>query len=120
MTKLQRVFRSALAIAAATALTGCYSVTYQMDDLNHVQVQGSYQKSFRFEVTNTHFIVGLVTPADPEIAAKIVNEVRNAGGRSARNIKLTHQHSFLDGLLAVVTLAIYTPTTVIVEGDIVK
>lgn len=65
-------------------------------------------------------IVGLVTLSSPDVRAAIDREVKSSGGKSAINVRITHQLTLIDGVLGGITSGIYTPSTVIVEGDIVR
>lgn len=63
---------------------------------------------------------GLITLSSPDVQAAIAREVKSAGGKSVANIRITNQMAFIDGLIGGVTFGIYTPTTVIVEGDVIR
>ncbi|MNT78813.1 hypothetical protein D3C72_2180850 [compost metagenome] len=67
-----------------------------------------------------HLVYGLINLSNPDVQAAIAREVKSTGGKNATNIRITHQITFIDGLIGSVTMGIYTPTTVIVEGDVVR
>lgn len=67
-----------------------------------------------------HYLWGLVSPKDAGVEKIVANEVKKYGGKEAVNVKLRYQQTFVNGLLGVITLGIYTPFTLTVEGDIVK
>ena len=66
-----------------------------------------------------HFIFGLVSPDDVGVEKLISEAVQSKGGTRAVNVKMQYQMSFVNGLLNVITFGIYSPFTLIVEGDVV-
>lgn len=112
-------------IALATTLTGCYTVTIDARDADRIyslsgKPGGALARSFRVEMKAQHLVYGLINLSNPDVEAAIAREVKSAGGKAAINIRLTHQIAFIDGLIGGVTFGIYTPTTVIVEGEVVR
>ena len=83
--------RRAGAVVAAFALTGCYHSVIQTG-----RPESSDVISIKWA---NGFIYGLVPPPVVETAARCTNGVA----------KVETQHSFLNGLAAVVTFGIYTP-----------
>ena len=83
--------RSAAAILAAFALTGCYHAVIQTG-----RPESSDVISIKWA---NSFIFGLVPPPVVETASRCTNGVA----------KVETQHSFLNGLAAVVTFSLYTP-----------
>ena len=83
--------RRAAAVVAAFALTGCYHAVIQT---------GRPESSDVISIKWAHsFIFGLVPPAVVETASRCTNGVA----------KVETQHSFLNGIAAIVTFSIYTP-----------
>lgn len=112
--------RALLALVAASLLSGCYSVTYDLDAMNHTVVTGQPKGTFAFELTEHHFVFALINLGTPDITSQILYEAACQGGRSARKVKVTHQISLLNGLIGMLTMAMYTPTTIRVEGEVVQ
>lgn len=85
-------------------------------------MSGSSVKSFTRTVGVPHFIYGLVQGGNSAKTVQDVidEEVKAAGGAKASNVRYTFQQSFVDGLLGGITLGIYTPISVTIEGDVVK
>jgi hypothetical protein len=83
--------RRAAAVVAAFALTGCYHAVIQTG-----RPESSDVISIKWA---NSFIFGLVPPPIVETAARCTNGVA----------KVETQHSFLNGLAAVVTFSLYTP-----------
>ena len=83
--------RRAAAILAAFALTGCYHAVIQTG-----RPESSDVISIKWA---NSFIFGLVPPPVVETASRCTNGVA----------KVETQHSFLNGLAAVVTFSLYTP-----------
>lgn len=98
-------------------LSGCYTFTMDLPD---AEASGQIVKSFKAEAKVHSVVIGLVTISNPDVQAVIAQEVKRAGGTSAKNVRIVHQMSFLDGLIGALTGTIYTPTTVSVEGDVIK
>ena len=67
-----------------------------------------------------HWVFGLVSPDDAGIEEMVSNQVKLAKGKRAVNVNITYQQKFIDGLVGALTLGIYMPYTVTVEGDVVK
>ena len=67
-----------------------------------------------------HFLWGLVSPDNAGVEQLISDEVRANGGSKAVNVKMKYQHTFVDGLLRIITFGIYSPFTLKVEGDVVR
>lgn len=83
--------RRAAAILAAFALTGCYHAVIQTG-----RPESSDVISIKWA---NSFIFGLVPPPVVETASRCTNGVA----------KVETQHSFLNGLAALVTFSLYTP-----------
>ena len=83
--------RRAAAVVAAFALTGCYHAVIQTG-----RPESSDVISIKWA---NSFIFGLVPPPVVETASRCTNGVA----------KVETQHSFLNGIAAIVTFSIYTP-----------
>ena len=83
--------RRAAAVVAAFALTGCYHAVIQTGRPESTDV-------ISIKWANS-FIFGLVPPPIVETASRCTNGVA----------KVETQHSFLNGLAALVTFSLYTP-----------
>ena len=83
--------RRAAAVVAAFALTGCYHAVIQTGRPESTDV-------ISIKWANS-FIFGLVPPPIVETASRCTNGVA----------KVETQHSFLNGIAAIVTFSIYTP-----------
>ncbi len=71
-------------------------------------------------MTVHHFIFGLVTASDPEVAKALSDEVKTAGGSNAINVKINYQMTFVNGLLNAITVGIYNPFTLTIDSDVIK
>lgn len=77
-------------------------------------------KHFTRTKTVNHFIYGLVSPDDAGIEKLVADAVKQNGGSRAVNVKMKYQQTFVNGLVALLTLGIYTPFTLKIEGDVAK
>ena len=113
-------------VGVACLLGGCYTVVIDARDADMPMSMaskygaGRFVGSFHAELHTQHLIGGLVTLGEPEVKKAIQQEVKNAGGREAANVRFSRQITFLDGLIGSVTLGIYTPTTLSIDGDVLK
>jgi hypothetical protein len=104
---------------------GCYTLDQvgtpidEAIEITNVE-KASTAKHFVRKKTINHFVYGLVSPDDAGIEKTISDEVRKNNGSSAVNIKMKYQQTFVNGLVAALTMGIYTPFTLTIEGDIVK
>lgn len=112
--------RLLVAACAAALLSGCYSFTINMDALNGQPAPNGRTTPLHLETWAHHYVFGLITPSDPELVPMIVQAVRAQGGRGVKNLRITHQLSFLNALVGGVTLSLYAPTTVVIDGEIVN
>lgn len=90
----QKITKAAILLLIATSLTSCY--------VNTFSVGKGAQSNVSVSQWNHYLIEGLVplSQSDPKTLA---------GGAS--DYTVTIQHSFVNGLLEVITFGIYTPTT---------
>jgi len=75
---------------------------------------------FKRTKTINHFVYGLVSPDDAGIEKTVAEAIKQEGGTRAVNVKLKYQQTFVNGLVNALTLGIYNPFTLIIEGDVVK
>jgi hypothetical protein len=73
---------------------------------------------FREELTARHWVVGLIQGEQPDFGKHLRKYIR-PGDRIAR-IGVMTRRTAVDLLLSLVTLGIYVPVTVTVEGEIVR
>ena len=89
---------SACLFLISISFTSCY--------VNRFDVGKGAQSSIELRKQNHYFVGGL-------IATKVSNPVQMADGTG--DYTVTILHTFLDGVIAVLTGGIYTPTTTIVK-----
>jgi hypothetical protein len=77
-------------------------------------------KHFTRTKTMNHFVYGLVSPDDAGIEKTVADAVKQDGGTHAVNVKIKYQQTFINGLVGALTMGIYTPFTLTIEGDIAK
>lgn len=104
---------------------GCYTLNQTGAPVNEdIEITNTENatpiKHFEKTKTVSHFLFGLVSPADAGIEKIVTDAVQANGGTSAVNVKLKYQQTFVNGLLGGITFGIYTPFTLTVEGDVVK
>jgi hypothetical protein len=112
-------------LALMVAGAGCYTLNavgtpadYTLSLSNHPS--GSVTNHFSTTIKVHHFIYGLATLSDPDVAKEISDEVKAANGTNAINVKMRYEATFLDGLINVITAGIYNPFTLVIEGDVLK
>jgi hypothetical protein len=76
------------------------------------------QVPFEVKLNAHHWLLGLVKGEQPNTQQAISGHVRP--GDQLKELKVVFRHSFVDNLLAGVTLGIYTPVTVEVQGVVVQ
>jgi hypothetical protein len=79
------------------SMASCYTVSYAV---------GSGSQTGETIVEKNHFLVSGLAPI------KTANPTKMAG--DAKNYQVTIKHTFVDGLINVLTSGMYTPTTTIV------
>ena len=112
-------------VAALFLLTGCYTLNQIGAPTDEaIEITNSEKavpiSHFVRDVTVNHFIFGLVSPGDAEVEKLISQEIKRYGGTRAVNIRMKYQQTFLNGLIGIITLGIYNPFSLIIEGDVVK
>jgi len=106
-------------------LTGCYTLNQIGEPVDQGIEITNMEKAtpvshFERDETITHFLWGLVSPANAEVEQIIAKEVQRIGGTRAVNIRMKYQMTFVNGLLNLLTLGIYNPFTLTIEGDVIK
>jgi hypothetical protein len=87
-------FKFLLLFACIVSLTSCYTYTFDVGNGANTGVETTQK--------NHYLIAGLVPLSE-------VDHEKLAKGASDYTVKI--EHSFVDGLLNVITFGIYTPTT---------
>ncbi|MDH3267504.1 MAG: Bor family protein [Ignavibacteria bacterium] len=106
-------------------LTGCYTLNQIGEPVDQgIEITNMEKVTpvshFETDATINHFLWGLVSPSNAEVEQLIAQEVKRIGGTRAVNIRMKYQMTFVNGLLNFITLGIYNPFTLTVEGDVVK
>lgn len=120
-----RRFLLTLCIFTILILQGCYTLqqvgspTDVAIEITNKEQATSIEHFTRTKKIN-HFVYGLVSPDDAGIEKLIADVVKLNKGSAAVNIRMKYQQTFIDGLVGGLTLGIYTPFTLTVEGDVVK
>jgi hypothetical protein len=114
---------NSLVVILGFMLGGCYTLNLNSSASTHPislsnMPKGSIIKHFTIEKSVGHLIYGLVTLNDIDVQNAISNEIESAGGTEAVNVKIKYQATFVDGLLNGITLGIYNPYSLVIEGDI--
>ncbi|MCK6623115.1 MAG: hypothetical protein HUU32_16055 [Calditrichaceae bacterium] len=104
---------------------GCYTLNQvgtpvdEAIEITNIQQAAAVQHFTRTKTLN-HFVYGLVSPDDAGIEKVVSDAVKQHGGTRAVNVKMKYRQTFINGLVGGLTLGIYTPFTLTIEGDIVK
>ena len=73
------------------------------------------------ESRHAHFLIaGLINIGTPNVSEVLEEQVKMKGGSAVANLQLTTTHTFVDGLVNIITGGIYNPVTVEFDGDVVK
>ena len=104
-------------------LGSCYTLNLKSSPNEHPislsnMPKGKVIKHFSLSHNVGHLILGLITLNDIDVSKEISDEVEAAGGAEAINVKVTYQMTFVNGLLNAITIGIYNPFTLDIEGDI--
>lgn len=105
------------------SLGGCYTLNLSATPSDRAismsnTPQGKIIKHFTINKTMHHLIFGIVALNDAEIAQEVEGEIKSSGGKSAINVKVKYQMTFVDGLINGITGGIYNPLDLTIEGDI--
>ena len=114
--------------AIAVASSGCLSMTIDARELqpavhvSGVHAQGEAQPLQTFEASThgTWLFWGLVVRSDPQLGGELSRVLTEAGGDGVRALTIVTQQTFMDGLVAVLTLGIYGRRTTFLRGSIVR
>ena len=68
----------------------------------------------------TYFFWGYVRPDNADIEEIIADPVKHNLGTRAVNIQMEFKQTFLKKSLGAITIGIYVPSTLQIEGDVVK
>jgi hypothetical protein len=72
------------------------------------------------ESRHAHFLIeGLISVGQPDLKQLFTDEISVNNGKAITNLSLTTTHSFIDLIVGIITVGIYTPVTVEIEGDVV-
>ena len=104
---------------------GCYTLNQVGTPIDEaIEITNSENatsiKHFTRTKTVNHFVYGLVSPDDAGVEKVVADAVKQNGGTRAVNVKMKYQQTFINGLVGVLTLGIYVPFTLNIEGDVVK
>jgi hypothetical protein len=121
---MKSIFAPLLLIVLAVVVSGCYTVNVIGTPADYTfslsnQPTGPVIKHFSTTMKVNHFVYGLVTPDNPDVVKAISDEVKAASGNQAINVKIRYEATFVDGLINSITLGIYNPYTLVIEGDII-
>src|SRR5438105_2562480 len=114
--------RAACAIALC-GLCSCYTVNMRnLSGPPAMMGPGTSASVGHFDETrHAHFVIlGLINVGSPNVSDVLNEQVKTLGGSSVSNLQLTTTHTFVDGLISVITAGIYNPVTVDIAGDVVK
>ena len=76
----------------------------------------STTSSFKEDLNARHWLVGMVKGEQPDIQ-KVISKHLSEGKKLTR-LTIVTKHTFVDSILVIVTLGIYAPVTVTVEGTV--
>lgn len=102
----------AIVLLIVTGGTFRTEVTYTPQGLSEQGIQTSFKEN----LTARHWLGGLVKGKQPDLQGSLLQHLGQ--DKQISQIKIVTRHSFTDILLMVVTLFIYCPQTVTVEGTI--
>jgi hypothetical protein len=114
-----------LLFGTGLVVQGCYTLnqvgtpTNEAIEITNTQNATTINHFTRTKTVN-HFVYGLVSPDDAGIEKTVSEAVQQNAGSRAVNVKLKYRQTFVNGLVGALTLGIYTPFTLTIEGDVVK
>ena len=119
-TKIITLFATLLVI-----VQGCYTLNQVGSPVDEgIEITNTQNattiKHFTRTKTVNHFVYGLVSPDDAGIEKIVADAVKQDGGTHAVNVKIKYQQTFINGLVGALTMGIYTPFTLTIEGDVAK
>lgn len=92
------LFTLVFVVSISLLMTSCYTLTYSVGEGSKTGVEVREKN---------HFVIFGLVPLDTS------NPTEMAAG--AANYTVTHQHTFIDGLVSGLTMGIYNPTTTVVR-----
>lgn len=123
--KLSQILMVLSLVAIVYLAQGCYTLNQVGAPVDEaIEITNTQQAAAAQHFTRTktihHFVYGLVSPDDAGIEKAVSDAVKQHGGTRAVNVKMKYRQTFINGLVAGLTMGIYTPFTLTIEGDIVK
>ncbi|MEB3222472.1 MAG: hypothetical protein VKS61_10375 [Candidatus Sericytochromatia bacterium] len=117
-----KLLKALMACTLAGSLSGCFQVTHNLDVMASTDLAAPRPavRAFRTELKTNHLAWGLINPGDTIVRDVIAREVKLAGGKGVRHVRLTRQVGVVDGLVNFVTFGIFHPWTLIIEGEVVR
>ena len=121
-----------LAAVCLLIFSGCATISLDAGSAEHkVEMTAAGEKPYEviksFSINDkAAWVIGIIPvnlPAGDNntyLGTLIDQQVREADGDGAINVKIRAQFQFVDILVNVVTLGIYMPRTVTITGDIIK
>lgn len=114
-----------LVFIAAIVLQGCYSMNLSATPSEYAismsnTPKGEIIKHFTISHTVHHLIEGLVTLNDINLNQELAEEIKADGGSHVVNLKVNYNMPFVYGLVNLITLQLYNPFELNIEGDVVK
>jgi hypothetical protein len=117
-----KLCKALVAATLAGSLSGCFQVTHNLEVMasSDMDAPRPVVRAFRTELKTNHLFWGLINPADTVVRDAIAREVKLAGGKGVRHVRLSRQVAFIDGLVNFVTVGIFHPWSLTIEGEIVR
>lgn len=115
-------------LAVALLLPGCYAMDIDATTISpHVYMTPQTRDGtparvgeINTSVTGSWILFGLVNLKDPDIARAIEREIMRQGGSGVTGLEIVTQQTFIDGLLATITLNLYGQRTTHIRGTVVR
>jgi hypothetical protein len=120
---MKKITSFLVSLFVAISLGSCYTLNLKSGPNDHAislsnSPKGKIIKHFTISKNIGHLIYGLVNLDDMDVSKMIGDEIEAAGGTSAINVKIMYQETFVNGLINGITLGIYNPYSLEIEGDI--
>ena len=122
---LRQYFPVCFLVLLVLSTHGCYTLNQAGSPIQEaIELTNAEQARAVSHFTKTkrvnHFVYGLVSPEDAGVEKLVSDAVKAAGGSRAVNVRIKYQLTFVDGLITYLTLGIYSPFSLTVNGDVVK
>ena len=91
---MKKIIRYAALMAFCVSLNSCYTYTYQVGNGAQVGIEVK---------DKNHYLINGLAPLSQADATEMAGD--------ATDYTVNIKHSFVDGLLSIITFGIYTPTT---------